>query len=85
MFHHHIFVVDGGLELFYNAKVILQSEDGNWKMVFDYKQTWVFQFPTILKIGGSIFKSENGALKRGALSIFDCHNKSMDSYWIEIE
>ena len=54
-------------------------------MVFDYKRTWAFQFPTILKIGGSIFKSENDTLKRGALSIFDCHNKSVDSYWIEIE
>ena len=67
---HHQLIIEGGLGLFCNGKIIPRNNDGNWKMTFNYEGSNSLGFSTEVKIGDSVLKNESGIFGRSALWVF---------------
>jgi len=61
------------VELFCNGKTIFGSDDGNWKVNFNYRRIGSLRFSTKVKIGGLIFNGRDSIWKIGGKTI-DCQN-----------
>ena len=82
---HHQLVVEGGVGLFCNGKVIPRNDEGNWKMSFHYEGANSMGLSTEVKIGDSVFTSDGGTFGRSALWVFDCRYGPTNAYWTEVE